>query len=159
MKTKHHTFTSGLQEYSLEPKFGGETLFYGDTYYTLTNKRTNYLRDKTIDSRFLVLSLFGISYELGDLQIDASNQLVELDLLVGLPPAHYKAQYQDFEQYFMQNNREYGYKFNGKDQYICIKEARAYPQALAANQRLFQSVCCGYRRYDSRLPDDVLRPV
>lgn len=60
----HPPFTSGLQE-SDSPPFGGETLKYRGKYYTLSEKRIPYHRDKTEDERFFVLTLFAIAYRMG----------------------------------------------------------------------------------------------
>ena len=60
----HAPFTSGLQE-SDSPPFGGETLKYQGKYYTLSEKRIPYHRDKTEDERFFVLTLFAIAYAAG----------------------------------------------------------------------------------------------
>ena len=64
VKTVHHApFTSGLVCSEVRP-FGGETLAYQGRYYTLTDQRIPYRRDKTEDERFFVLTLFAIAYEL-----------------------------------------------------------------------------------------------
>ena len=64
VKTIHHApFTSGLVCSEVRP-FGGETLAYQGRYYTLTDQRIPYRRDKTEDERFFVLTLFAIAYEL-----------------------------------------------------------------------------------------------
>ena len=61
VKTIHHApFTSGLVCSEVRP-FGGETLTYQGRYYTLTDQRIPYRRDKTEDERFFVLTLFAIT--------------------------------------------------------------------------------------------------
>ena len=60
VKTIHHApFTSGLVCSEVRP-FGGETLTYQGRYYTLTDQRIPYRRDKTEDERFFVLTLFAM---------------------------------------------------------------------------------------------------
>ena len=60
VKTIHHApFTSGLVCSEVRP-FGGETLTYQGRYYTLTDQRIPYRRDKTEDERFFVLTLFAV---------------------------------------------------------------------------------------------------
>ena len=50
VKTIHHApFTSGLVCSEVRP-FGGETLTYQGRYYTLTDQRIPYRRDKTEDA-------------------------------------------------------------------------------------------------------------
>ena len=47
IKTLHHApFTSGLVQ-SDAPGFGNDVLYYQGKYYTLTNQRIPYRRDKT----------------------------------------------------------------------------------------------------------------
>lgn len=53
IKTVHKTFTSGLCESNTRPPFGGDVLFYNGKYYTLSDQRIPYMRDKTADERFL----------------------------------------------------------------------------------------------------------
>ena len=58
---------------------------------------------------------------------------------MGLPPAHYGAQYQRFEQYFM-NRGEVRFAFNQKAFSIEITNALCFPQAYAAAVTMFQSL-------------------
>ena len=63
MKTAEEVFTSGLVESDLKPVLG-EYLEYNGKYYSLTGERIPYMRDKTLDDRFFILTLFGIVKEL-----------------------------------------------------------------------------------------------
>lgn len=94
----HALFTSGLQQ-SETPPYGGETLKYKGKYYTLSEKRIPYHRDKTEDKRFFILSLFAIAYEIQAAGAYTPN-LMRVQLAVGLPPAHYGAQHKAFTRYF-----------------------------------------------------------
>ena len=62
MKTEHFTFTSGLVESDSRPALG-EYMHYNGRYYALTEQRIPYMRDKTVDDRFFILTLFGIAME------------------------------------------------------------------------------------------------
>lgn len=64
IKTTHQTFTSGLCESDTRPPFGRDVLFYNGKYYTLSDQRIPYMRDKTTDERFFILTLFAIGFEL-----------------------------------------------------------------------------------------------
>ena len=64
MKTCNHVFTTGLTEMDKKPARGEVYLRYQDKYYTLSERRIPYQRDKTSDSRFFVLTLFAIAMEL-----------------------------------------------------------------------------------------------
>ena len=63
MKTAEEVFTSGLAESDLKPVLG-EYLEYNGKFYSLTGERIPYMRDKTLDDRFFILTLFGIGKEL-----------------------------------------------------------------------------------------------
>jgi len=63
MKTAEEVFTSGFVESDLKPVLG-EYLEYNGKFYSLTGERIPYMRDKTLDDRFFILTLFGIGKEL-----------------------------------------------------------------------------------------------
>lgn len=63
MKTKEDVFTSGLEESDMKPILG-DYLMYDGKYYSLTGKRIPFMKDKTQDERFFILTLFGIGKEL-----------------------------------------------------------------------------------------------
>lgn len=58
---------------------------------------------------------------------------------MGLPPAHYGAQYQKFEQYF-KGRGEVRFSFNQKPYTVEITNALCFPQAYAAAVTMFQSL-------------------
>ena len=64
IKTPHTAFLSGLAEHKVKPPLAEEVVEYGGSYWTLSGKRLPYMRDKTRDSRFFVLTLFAIGREL-----------------------------------------------------------------------------------------------
>ena len=122
-------FTSGLRESSTPPPFGEDVLKYKGKYYTISDKRIPFMRDKSADDRFYILTLFAIAFEIEDAG-KYSPERTPIQLLVGLPPAHYGAQYERFERYFIRGAEEF--EFHGKIFRIHITEATAYPQAFAA---------------------------
>lgn len=64
IKTVHTPpFTSGLIQ-SDTPGFGTDALTYRGKYYTLTDQRIPYRRNKTEDERFFILTLFAIAHEI-----------------------------------------------------------------------------------------------
>ena len=130
MKTAHHTFSSGLCESDTKPPFGENVLRYKGKYYTLSDQRIPYMRDKTKDDRFFILTLYAIAFELRYLRYPA-NETVDVALAVGLPPAHYGTQYKRFEQYFI-NRGVTDYELDGRNYRICIHRAICFPQAYAA---------------------------
>ena len=81
IKTVHTPpFTSGLIQ-SDTPGFGTDALAYRGKYYTLTDQRIPYRRDKTEDERFFILTLFAIAHE-----IEAMEQYSQKVMLVSCCP-------------------------------------------------------------------------
>ena len=100
IKTVHgQPFTSGLRE-SLTQPLGDMVIQYGGRYYSLLDERIPYRRDKTEDERFFILTLFAIAREIEKRGAYVPNTVMQIQLAVGLPPAHYGAQYERFERYF-----------------------------------------------------------
>lgn len=99
IKTVHtQPFTSGLIQGDT-PGFGTDCLAYQGKYYTLTDQRIPYRRDKTEDERFFILTLFAIAYEI-EAMGRYSDTLMRIQLAVGLPPAHFGVQAKRFINYF-----------------------------------------------------------
>lgn len=88
IKTNHRTFTSGFCESVTPPPFGKDVLFYKGKYYTLSDKRIPYMRDKTADERYFILTLFAIAFELKERR--HTDETCDIELAVGLPPAHFR---------------------------------------------------------------------
>ena len=138
VKTIHHApFTSGLVCSEVQP-FGGETLTYQGRYYTLTDQRIPYRRDKTEDERFFVLTLFAIAYELEAASFYGAGP-VRVQLAVGLPPAHYGAQQKRFAEYFL-NRGTVSFTLHDRQYEILIDEVSCYPQSYAAAITVFQTL-------------------
>lgn len=138
VKVVHHDpFTSGLQE-SSSPPFKGETLKYNGTYYTLSEKRIPYHRDKTEDERFFVLTLFAIAYEIQEAHL-YSRSVMHIRLAVGLPPAHYGAQQKAFTDYFS-GRGVVQFEFKGLTYLIQIENVLCFPQAYAAATTMLKTL-------------------
>lgn len=138
MKTVNHTFPSGLCESNTKPPFGENVLYYEGKYYTLSDQRIPYMRDKTTDERYFVLSLFAIAFELKNYHYPPNN-IIELNLAIGLPPAHYGTQYKKFENYF--NNRgTIIFELDGKKYNISINNVMCFPQAYAAAMPTYTNI-------------------
>lgn len=132
------TFTSGLRESDTRPPFGEDILTYRGKYYSLSDKRIPYMRDKTGDDRFYILTLFAIASYIEDTGC-YENGIIPVQLLVGLPPAHYGAQYERFEKYFKRGAVE-SFDFRGRRFEIYISEAVSFPQAFAAAMPVFNRI-------------------
>ena len=89
MKTCSQVFTTGLIIQDKKPARGEKFMIYEEKYYILSENRIPYQRDKTQDNRFFILTLFAIVKELeGNSQIQ-SDDVIQVDLSIGLPPKHY----------------------------------------------------------------------
>ena len=129
IKTPNYSFVSGLSEHTVKPPLTDEILEYDGRYWTLSGKRLSYMRDKTQDEIYFVLSLFAIAKEL---QSRGSYAPIEkIDLAVGLPPEHYGVLKDKFANYF---KRDGVIKFIYQDRpyNIIINRVMVFPQAYAA---------------------------
>lgn len=122
-------FISGLTESEVRP-FGANVLKYREKYYQLSDQRIPYRRDKTEDERFFLLTLFGIANEI-EAQGCYSPGLTRVQLAVGLPPAHYGAQYEAFIRYFS-GRGVITFTLRGKSYAICMDDVACYPQSYSA---------------------------
>jgi len=131
IKTPHKTFTSGLMSSDVPFPLSTDSLRYNGKYYTLTDERIPYMRDKTANEKFFVLSLFAIAYELLYSEKYVSGIITDIDLAIGLPPGHFGKQYKEFQKYFVKPET-IEFEFNQKKFRIIINSATAYPQGFAA---------------------------
>lgn len=138
-KTQNTSTNSGYKEYVKKPYGADEVLYFNGTYYVPTIQRFSYTRDKTVNSKCLVLSLFGIAKEfLASIKDEKNKQksiseITNLYLGVGLPPAHMSSLSEKLDAYYrdaFKNGIEFeynDYKFN-----INLEEIKIYPQDYAA---------------------------
>ncbi|MCM1412163.1 MAG: ParM/StbA family protein [Lachnospiraceae bacterium] len=130
-------FVSGLAESTTKP-FGSDILMYQDRYYTLSNQRIPYKRDKTEDDRFFILTLFGIAQEIQAKGVYGENTQ-RIQLAVGLPPAHYGAQNKAFARYFLDSG-VVKFTYRNRTHAVYIDDVRCYPQAYAAAATMMDSL-------------------
>lgn len=129
VKTTNHSFIAGLADHTVKPPMTDEILEYGGKFWTLSGKRLNYMRDKTRDERYFILTLIAIAKEM-----ETSGRYMpfeKIQLAVGLPPEHYGVLKDKFAQYF---KRDGVLKFVYKDKAysIIIDRVMVFPQAYAA---------------------------
>jgi len=127
IKTPNFSFTSGLTDYPVRPPVDTDVLEYGGKFWTLSGQRISYMRDKTRDDRFFILTLFAIAKELQ--RTNGFSSMVEVDLAVGLPPEHYELR-QKFAAYFQRGSVKFN--FNEGPVNLLIRQVLVYPQAYAA---------------------------
>lgn len=150
IKTIHRTFTSGLMSSDIPFPLASDSMFWNGKYYALTDERIPYMRDKTVNDNFFVLTLFAIAYELIETESYIPGITAEIELAIGLPPGHFGRQYKEFEKYFARN-QVVEFDFNSKRFRIMIKSASAYPQGYAAIMPMFPKI----REYPRALIIDI----
>ena len=122
------SFVSGLSEHSVQPPLAMDIIEWEGKFWTLTESRLPYMKNKSKDDRFFILSLFAIARELkeqGEMPAEA-----DIDLAVGLPPEHFSILKDNFAKYFKRDSVKF--KYNGTPLNINIRRVFVYPQAYAA---------------------------
>jgi len=134
MKTCNFVFTTGLTEQDKKPARGEKYLKYQGKYYTLSEKRIPYQRDKTQDSRnrFWILTLFAIAMELEQKAQIQPEDVIQVELPIGLPPKHFAELCERYERYFKGDGKVQELCFNDKVYHLCIQNVMAFPQDYAA---------------------------
>ena len=148
VKTVNNAFPSGYVESGHLPHLGGDVLVYQRKEYTLSDKCLAQKNDKTLDDSFFILTLFALGKELArDSDNSPENspqpqvpETVPVELLVGLPPLHYKAMYKKFEKYFMDRGQRIEFELNGCRFNVKIESAQAFPQAFAAALTVYDRI-------------------
>ena len=140
MKTCHFIFTSGLNMLDKKPARGEQYLQYEGKYYTLSEQRIPYQRDKTSDFRFFILTLVAIAMELEGKDQIQPEDVVQIQLPIGLPPKHFAELYEKYEKFFRAEGKVLDLNFNGKIYHICIQEVRAFVQDFAAMMTIGQDI-------------------
>ena len=142
VKTPRFQFCSGLTEHLTRPPLAEEIIEYEGRFWTMSNVRIAYKRDKTRDNRFFILSLFAIVKELAAAGL--LKPLNTVDLAVGLPPEHFGNLRDGFMRYFKEPCPVH-FIYNDTKIYLTIRHVFVYPQAYAAvvpqGARLAQQPC------------------
>lgn len=138
LKTEQHVFTSGILESDCKPVLG-EFLQYNGRYYTLSEQRIPYMRDKSSDERFFILTLFGVVMEAERQRINTENTILQVELPVGLPPKHYVALHKKFRDYFMDRGRQC-LIYKGREYQLEITDAAVFPQDYAAAMTIYPKI-------------------
>lgn len=85
-----------------------------------------------------ILTLFAVAFELAGTEY-RKDEIVDVQLAVGLPPAHYGAQYERFENYFL-NRDIIDFQLDGRPYSVFISTAICFPQAYAAIMPIYQRI-------------------
>lgn len=128
-KTKNYTYISGLNESSMKSALTSDVLEFQGLYYTLSDSRIKYTREKFTDENFFILTLFGIGKEILKAYPNPGNETRSITLLLGLPLAHY-SQYEKFEEFYKRGIVEFTYR--GYHMKIRIDFVMTFVQGYAA---------------------------
>lgn len=161
LKSSNTSTPSGYTEYQTVPFACDEYLKYNNIIYVPEKTRFPYTKDKTINDRAFILTLFGISKELLHIAQEADKRKresakknpalasevigiqAEIDkysdirLGVGLPPTHCSTLSEPLKNYYTQNFKNgvsFTYK-SGKNEYhfnLNLSQVKCYPQNYAA---------------------------
>lgn len=135
IKTENFVYPTALSESDLDiGNFGKDIMEYNGKYYSLDGKRIKYMRDKTSDDRFFILTLFGIAKEIekkiADGKMDDTEKITKsITLLNGMPPKHL-ANSEKFRKYFL-TEKPVTFTYNKRKYRISIKDVYIFPQAYA----------------------------
>lgn len=129
-------FPAGYKKHREKP-IGKDVLEFGGAYYTLTSNRIPFTWDKTQNEDFFILTLFAITRHLErqTWYTPSEGSFVEVNLGVGLPPAHFGRLYEQFQTYFRspRNGADIQeLRFHGKTHYIYLDKVYAFVQGYAA---------------------------
>lgn len=128
-KTLNNNFISGVTSTELQPALNVDWLKFENMYYVLSNDRNLYLRDKTVDERTFVLTLFAVAKEI--LSRDLYSSFLEIDLAVGLPPEHLSTLASKFKNYFLKKEMV-SFFYKDKLFRLHFKSVNCFPQTFAA---------------------------
>lgn len=140
MKTCSQVFTTGLTIQDKKPARGEKFLFYEGKYYVLSENRIPYQRDKTQDDRFFILTLFAIVKELEENPQIQPEDVIQVDLPIGLPPKHYAELCERYEAYFKRQGKIHDINYCGSTYHITIGEVMAFPQDYAAMMTMIEKL-------------------
>lgn len=135
IKTETLEFNAGVEVYDQIPGEQEDVIFYEGQYYRTSSKRLSYLEDKTEDDRYFILTLFAVVKELQEKKKQENlitNGLIEIELLVGLPPAHYGRQRRSFREYFYRDGGIIDFCYMNQPYKIAFTDVQVYIQAYAA---------------------------
>lgn len=125
IKTENRVTQAGLRKLDYKPEDTEEAIYFNGEYYMETVDRLPYSYDKTVDDQYYILTLLALARELE--VMEKSNQiipngLIEVALLVGLPPAHYAALRDKFKAYYYRDGRPVSFGYKGKTYTVAFTE-------------------------------------
>lgn len=136
IKTEHFNFTSGIVSHGTVPPAVGtvDTIKYDGRYYSLTNARDAYRRDKTTDENYYILTMAAVAKELIETGDYTPGETVNehVTLAMGLPVAHLQKMRDKYAAYFAKDGSKMEFEYNAQKFNIIIDAVHVWPQGYAA---------------------------
>ena len=133
IKTPELLFLTGLDSYDSNPSttfFRNDCIQYEGKYYTVGSHRIEYTRYKHTDDRFFILTLMAVAKEIKRRGLKGDNY--EVELLLSLPPAHYRTQHENLKNYMMMKGQHVNFMFNDNPMSVTFKDVIVFIQGHAA---------------------------
>lgn len=124
IKTVHHEFRTGVQEFHTEPPIMQRVVKYNGTYYSVGGSRQNVRLVKWQDENYWVMTLAAVAEELGN---DTDCDVI---LAVGLPLTRFGAEKAEFKKYLMRGIVDFEYQ--SRPYKINIVDVMVFPQGYSA---------------------------
>ena len=149
-KSAHTTIPGGYTVSSVALPSSDEYIYYNGSYYYPSENRFPYRMDKTSDERAKIFTMFGIAKEIlskprpGKSPAETAAGVREINLGVGLPPAHFATLKDKTHDYYIKEMGS-GISFTYNDIQFSFKINNVYvfPQdwtAVAMNARSYQLI-------------------
>ena len=138
-------FTAGLYcSGNVPPAAAADVIEYQSNFYTLSEERCTYQRDKTVNINYFILVLFAMAKRIIAKQPGRQSYKKEVILSLGLPPAHCKQELKDkYRKYFSNGGEPIRFVYN--DIPFCI--TIAYPADDSDRDALKDPCLCGVLVY------------
>ena len=127
MKTVNFVFPSGLIDNPIRPPVDTEMLEYDGKFWTLSGQRISYMRDKTKDERYWILTLFAIAKEL---EHRGAEHTASVHLAAGLPLTSFGRDKKSFRSYLYRDGSAIPFRYEGQDYTVTIQEVSLFPPGL-----------------------------
>ena len=136
-KSEHTTIPSGIKEFSSRPSMTSSWLRIGDKYYTASTDRVPYVRDKTIDDRHFILTVYSMASELyyqlekhGRVPAEGSTLVYDnVKVAIGVPPAHHQRLASKYKEYFLRRfGKSLEIEYNGIIMDLNVTNVSVLPQ-------------------------------
>lgn len=134
IKTVNTVTLAGIQKLPARPAVMPpdpmDMLFVDGQYFTVSNKRLAYERDKSINENHLYLTLIAVAKEMMIRHINPTSRIV---LSVGLPPGHMTSAKltQTYQNYFRQNGGVFKFQCGETNFQITVDDVVVCPQAYS----------------------------